>query len=158
PRRKPQPREQDVHRENFAARAGRWSAAHWKTATFGWLAFVIVAIVVGQAVGSVKLTDAEQATGEAARAQKILTEAGFSQPAAETVLVESKTATAGDPGFRRTVERVVSRLQGLKNVVDVRSPLAAGAEGQISKDRHSALVQFNIAGKSSKAEKKVQPI
>jgi hypothetical protein len=22
---------------NFAARIGRWSAAHWKTATFGWL-------------------------------------------------------------------------------------------------------------------------
>ena len=25
---------------NLAARMGRWSAAHWKTATFGWLAFV----------------------------------------------------------------------------------------------------------------------
>src|SRR5213079_3317886 len=23
---------------NLAARAGRWSASHWKTATFGWLA------------------------------------------------------------------------------------------------------------------------
>jgi hypothetical protein len=23
---------------NLEARAGRWSAAHWKTATFGWLA------------------------------------------------------------------------------------------------------------------------
>jgi len=147
-----------VQRENFAARAGRWSAAHWKTATFGWLAFVVVAIVVGQAAGSVKLTDAEQATGEAARAQQILSDAGFSQPAAESVLVQSKTAKATDPAFRRTVERVVSRLQGLKNVEDVRSPLAAGAEGQISKDRHSALVQFSIAGKSSKADKKVQPI
>ena len=147
-----------MQRENFAARAGRWSAAHWKTATFGWLAFVVVAIVVGQAAGSVKLTDAEQATGEAARAQQILSDAGFSQPAAESVLVQSKTAKATDPAFRRTVERVVSRLQGLKNVEDVRSPLAAGAEGQISKDRHSALVQFSIAGKSSKADKKVQPI
>ena len=28
---------------NLAARMGRWSAAHWKTATFGWLAFVVVA-------------------------------------------------------------------------------------------------------------------
>jgi hypothetical protein len=28
---------------NVAARMGRWSAAHWKTATFGWLAFVLVA-------------------------------------------------------------------------------------------------------------------
>src|SRR5213592_4239679 len=134
-------------RENFAARAARWSAAHWKTATFGWLAFVVLAIVIGSAVGSVKLTDAEQATGESARAQKILGDAGFSQPAAESVHVQSKTARTMDPAFRQTIERVVARLQGLKNVEDVRSPLAADAEGQISKDRHSALVQFNIAGK-----------
>src|SRR5438093_2631261 len=145
-------------RENFAARAARWSAAHWKTATFGWLAFVVAAIVVGSAVGSVKLTDAEQATGEAARAQQILGDVGFSQPAAESVLVQSQTAKVTDPAFRRTIERTVTRLEGLKNVEDVRSPLAAGAHGQISKDGHSALVQFNIAGKQSKAEKKVAPI
>ena len=28
-------------RPNLAARVGRWSAAHWKTATFGWLALVL---------------------------------------------------------------------------------------------------------------------
>ena len=145
-------------RETFAARAAKWSAAHWKTATFGWLAFVVAAIVVGSAVGSVKLTDAEQATGEAARAQQILGDAGFSQPAAESVLVQSQTAKVTDPAFRRTIERTVTRLEGLKNVEDVRSPVAAGAHGQISKDGHSALVQFNIAGKQSKAEKKVAPI
>src|SRR5207244_1712467 len=145
PGRKPRPGGKNVQRENFAARAGRWSAAHWKTATFGWLAFVVAAIVIGSAVGSVKLTDAEQSTGESARAQQILGDAGFTQPAAESVLVQSKTATASDPDFRRTVERVVARLQGLKNVEDVRSPLVPGAAGQISKDRHSALVQFDIA-------------
>jgi protein involved in temperature-dependent protein secretion len=25
------------HHPNLAARMGRWSAGHWKTATFGWL-------------------------------------------------------------------------------------------------------------------------
>src|SRR6266487_1419735 len=29
---------------NIAARMGRWSASHWKTAVFGWLAFVVAAI------------------------------------------------------------------------------------------------------------------
>ena len=29
---------------NLAERAGRWSAAHWKTAAFGWLAFVAIAV------------------------------------------------------------------------------------------------------------------
>ena len=31
---------------------GRWSASHWKTAVFGWLAFVVVAVVLGMAVGT----------------------------------------------------------------------------------------------------------
>jgi hypothetical protein len=30
-------------KENFAARAGAWSAAHRKTAIFGWLGFVLLA-------------------------------------------------------------------------------------------------------------------
>jgi len=99
-----------VPKETFAARAAKWSASHWKTATFGWLAFVVAAIVVGSAVGSVKLTDAEQSTGESARAQQILADAGFSQPAAESVLVQSQTATTSDPSFRQTIARVVTRL------------------------------------------------
>ena len=36
-----------AHHSNLAARMGRWSAAHWKTATFGWLALVVVAFGVG---------------------------------------------------------------------------------------------------------------
>ena len=32
---------------NIAARAGRWSAGHRKTAIFGWLAFVIASVVIG---------------------------------------------------------------------------------------------------------------
>src|SRR5206468_10622181 len=30
---------------NLAARMGGWSAAHWKTATFGWLALVAIAFL-----------------------------------------------------------------------------------------------------------------
>ena len=32
---------------NLAGRMGRWSAHHWKTAVFGWLAFVVVAFAAG---------------------------------------------------------------------------------------------------------------
>jgi hypothetical protein len=41
-----------THSHNLAARMGRWSAAHWKTATFGWLAFVLVAFGLGGMVGT----------------------------------------------------------------------------------------------------------
>src|SRR6266540_7306119 len=46
---------------NLAARMGRWSASHWKTAVFGWLAFVLVAVAVGMHVGqkSTKMQDSD---------------------------------------------------------------------------------------------------
>ena len=40
-----------MNRNNIAARMGRWSATHWKTATFGWLAFVVVSFGIGGMVG-----------------------------------------------------------------------------------------------------------
>ena len=41
-----------MQKQNLAARAGRWSAQHRKTAIFGWLAFVIVAFVIGGNLGT----------------------------------------------------------------------------------------------------------
>ena len=143
---------------NLAERAGRWSAAHWKTAAFGWLAFVAIAVVLGQALGVVNLTDTESATGETARAEAILSKAGFNDHAGESVLVQSRTRDVGDPAFQRTVRRVVAKLETLPTVRDVRSPLAHGREGQLSADRHSALVQFSISGSSDTADSRVQPV
>ncbi len=147
-----------MDRDNLAARAGRWSAAHWKTATFGWIAFVVAAVAIGNVTGSVKLSDSEQATGEAARAQAILGSAGFSQPAAENVLVKSTTQTIADPAFRATVARIAAKLDTLPQVQQVRSPLTPAGANAISADRHAALVQFSIRGKADNAEKQIQPV
>ena len=57
---------------NIAARMGRWSANHWKTAVFGWLAFVVAAVVLGGAIGTKYLEDDDLAVGEAATANKIV--------------------------------------------------------------------------------------
>ena len=38
--------------KNIAARAGRWSAQPRKKAIFGWLAFVILAFAIGNAIGT----------------------------------------------------------------------------------------------------------
>ena len=45
---------------NIAARAGRWSAQHRKTAIFGWLAFVLIALVAGSAAGHASRTRQQQ--------------------------------------------------------------------------------------------------
>jgi hypothetical protein len=43
-----------MDRLNVAGRAGRWSAAHWKKALFGWLVFAVAAIALGNVVGHVQ--------------------------------------------------------------------------------------------------------
>ncbi len=143
---------------NIAARAARWSAANWKKATFGWLAFVIASAALGQAVGLVKLTEREQGTGGSARAQAALAQSDLDQSANETVLVHSARLTASEAKFQGVVAHVAGRLGAMTQVKEVRSPFAPGDGGQISRDRHSALVQFSMRGSSESAADRVQPI
>ncbi len=94
------------HSNNLAARMGRWSANHWKTAVFGWLAFVVASVVIGGAVGTKYLEDNDLAVGEAATANKII-ESGFPNAPdeqSEIVLIQSKTLTADDPAFKAAID------------------------------------------------------
>jgi len=145
-----------AHSRNLAARMGRWSAAHWRTATFGWLAFVIVAFMLAGMVGMKNLENAT-GPGESGRADRIL-EAGFKRPAGEMVLIQSRSLTASDPAFSAAIEDVVARVSKVADVQNVRSPLAPGAAGQISKDGRSALVAFEIRGDQDKAIEKIDPV
>src|SRR6266511_1489518 len=139
---------------NLAARAGRWSAAHWKTAVAVWVAFVAVAIGVGTSVGTHKLSMSEQSTGETARAEQILASAGFKTPASEAVLVRSHNSTVADPTFRATVQGVLAKLRTMPQVRNLRT----GAAGEVSKDRRAQLIEFDMKGKSDTADKRVQPL
>jgi uncharacterized membrane protein YdfJ with MMPL/SSD domain len=150
--------QREEHPVNIAAQAARWSAANWKKATFGWLAFVIASAALGQAVGVVKLTEREQGSGGSASAQAALAQGDLDQSANETVLVHSARLTAGEAAFRNVVARVALRVGAMPEVTALRSPFAPGDGGQISKDRHSALVQFSMRGSSETAAERVQPV
>jgi uncharacterized membrane protein YdfJ with MMPL/SSD domain len=145
----------DKSTENLAARAGRWSAQHRKKAIFGWLAFVILAVVIGGSVGTRTLTDEEYGVGESGRADKAMAD-HFPDSETESVLVQSQNgATNKDPEFRQVVDQVVTQLQGTKHVRDVKSPYAEDSEGALSQDGKSALVTFELKGDN--AEDKVDP-
>ena len=143
---------------NLAARAGRWSAAHWKTAFVAWICFAAVFYFLGNAVGSVKLADADTGSGETARAQSILKHANFTQRATEEVLVQSPALTVGSPAFRRAIRDVEARLRTFPVIDLIRSPLDPSRKGMVSADRHSALVQFEMREVGQVARKHVQPI
>ena len=57
---------------SIAARAGRWSATHRKTAIWGWLAFVVVAFAIGGAVGTKTLQPDQLGVGESGRADQTI--------------------------------------------------------------------------------------
>ncbi len=135
------------HSTNIAARMGRWSARHRKTAIFGWVAFVVAAFVVGGMVGMKTIDDADRNVGEARTADHIIRDAGFSlEEQSEYVLVQSDTATVTDRAFRAVVADAVQAIRGFPQVEKLRSPLAPGNEGQVSADGHSALITFSPEG------------
>ena len=95
---------------NLAARMGRWSAQHRKKAILGWLAFVILAVVIGGAVGTNTLADEEQGVGESKQADQIVADAFPEESADESVLVQSTNGVrAGDPQFRAAVNEAIAR-------------------------------------------------
>ena len=81
--------------------------------------------------------------GESGHMNRIL-DAGFSRPANESVLIQSRSATAGTPAFDAAVDDVVARVSRVAVVRHVR-------RGAVSKDGHSALVDFSVSGDKDKA-------
>src|SRR5215203_4124697 len=102
--------------KGIAARAGHWSARHRKTAIFGWLAFILIAFVVGGSLGHKTPTNAEKMDGETRRA--------------ETILAQSKTNTADDAAFKATVDDVAASVSKHRSVANV-------STDTVAKDGHS---------------------
>jgi RND superfamily putative drug exporter len=137
----------DTRATGFAARAGRWSARHRKTAIFGWLAFVVAAIVLGGAFGMNMLTTDQAGVGESGRAARAAADA-FPKTAEENVIVQSRTSTADDPRFRATVADTLRRLAATPGVENAR-------RGPVSADGHSALISFTLRGDEATTKHRV---
>ena len=147
----------EPRRTNFTGRIGRWSAHHRKTAIFGWFAFVIASFFIGSSVIGAKQATEANGPGESGRAAAILDES-FKQPAGETVLIQSDSLQATDPAFVAATRAVVGALVAEDAVINIRSPLDAVNAGQISPDKHSALVDYQIRGDADLAVDQIDPI
>src|SRR5688500_17812256 len=143
---------------NLAARMGRWSARHRKTAILGWLAFVIAAVAIGSTVGSKQLDPDEMGIRESGRAQEIIDRGGYRDTADESVFIESASVDADDPNFRAVVADVVRAVSAQPAVSNVRSPHEPGGANLVSKDGHAALVQFELADDGNRAVERVEAV
>lgn len=92
----------DRHSHNLAARMAHWSGRHRKTAFFGWLAFAILALAIGNMVGSKPISDVDQFSGESHDAEAALDRAGL-RPNSEVVFIQSDNLRIKDPEFRAAV-------------------------------------------------------
>jgi uncharacterized membrane protein YdfJ with MMPL/SSD domain len=142
---------------NVAARMARWSARHWKTATFGWLILVAVVFALGIQIGTQTLDEETSGPGESGRVDKVLDEQ-FKLPSGETVLIESATLTVADPAFRATIDETVDSLAANPDLQRIESPLAPENAGQVSDDGRSAYVQIEYRGDPDDAGDKLDPL
>ena len=143
---------------NLAARAGRWSAQHRRTAILGWILFVVLAAVLGGKVGQNDLDDSARGSGESKRGDMIVEAAGFPDQAGEQVLVQGKGRVgAGDPKVTAAVRDVVSRLERIEGITEIESPLDPAARvNTVSEDGRSVVVNFEMRGSDEHVEKLVE--
>lgn len=134
--------ESTTTKHNIAARAGRWSAKHRKTAIALWFVFVIGAVYAGSVTGQKNIADQDSMTGESKVASALIDQNFKPDPDSENVLVSSDKYSYGEAKFDAAVEAVVTDVTKMKDVGQVRSPLTR--DGPVSEDGHAVLVQFDL--------------
>jgi RND superfamily putative drug exporter len=144
-------------KRNVAARMGHWSATHRKKAIWGWLGLVLLAFVIGQAVGLQSLKPEDTGVGESGRMDRLLGDE-FETPAVERVMIQSEAKKASSPAFKAVITDVVSRMDAQKDVASIESPLQPLNANLVSADGHTALVDLKIAGDPDNAVDKIGPI
>jgi putative drug exporter of the RND superfamily len=147
-----------MFKNTFAARAGRWSAANRKKAIFGWLAFVIVAVAIGSAVGTSTPANDDSNVGDSGRGDKLVND-HYPKYVDESVLIQGRHGqSVRDADLRAAVSQTVKAVSGFSTVRKVDSPFAKGNAGQISPDGKSALVNFQVNGDDDAAKAAIDPI
>jgi RND superfamily putative drug exporter len=142
---------------NLAARMGRWSATHWKTALFGWILFVAAAFSLTFFIQTRDLTSAEDSSGNSKVAEEIIAGAGFPEHAGESVIIQHPSLRADDPPFVAVVRDAATRIGRTPNVQSLQAPTGPDARQLISKDGHSALINFQVPGSDSQVSDRVAP-
>jgi RND superfamily putative drug exporter len=133
-------------KRNLAARVGGWSARHWKTAVFGWIALVVVAFQIGHSVTTDTLSQSETGVGESGHAEKVYQDK-YPQTQGEMVLITSDSLKNDSPEFHEAVAQTEKTLAGVSGVEDIKDPYRpANRGGQVSKTTNAVMVTYTIPG------------
>ena len=72
------------------------------------------------------------------------------------MFIQSDKLTVKDPQFKAAVQDVTSHLRKVAYVQNVKSPL--DGESAVSENGHAALVDFDVAGDSTEAQDRIDPV
>ncbi len=139
------------NRRSASVRAARWSATHPWRAIALWLAFVAACFAIGQAAGTRKATNLDQAVGESGRAAHWLHDSGMDDPAKESILISSRTGALDAASADQAATDVSHRLTALPGVAHVDAT-------QHSPDGKAVLVNVTMRGDPDTAQDRVQPL
>ena len=140
----------------IAARAGRWSARHKKTAILGWLAFVVVALVARQ-------HGRHQGAERRRQLRRRVPRRRDDRRGRRVQRGRRRDGARPEQDPHGQGRRVPRRGQGRRARRCRRSPSSPTSSrptpraAQVSEDGHSALVQFDIKGDPDKADGRDRP-
>lgn len=119
--------------------------------------FVVLAMGLGSAAGTVEVKDSEQMSGEISQAERIIEDGGLDEPVSESVLIQGvdSSTSATDKEFRAGVAAVMAAVERTGEVAGIASPYDTKT---ISKDGRSALVRFNMRGDPETSSERVETV
>ncbi|MEU4716092.1 MMPL family transporter [Micromonospora purpureochromogenes] len=138
-------------RRPVTVRVARWSAEHPWRAIALWVVFVAVCFVGGNAAGMKEATSADQAVGESGRAEAIVTEGNFADPAVENILITSRAGALDQAAAKRAAADAADRLRQVTGVASVGTPVP-------SHDGDALLLPITMSGEREDASDRVQPL
>lgn len=126
----------------LAARAGAWSAAHRRRVIAGWLAFVVLAVVPGGALGT--RINQHEGSGQSSRVDARLLR-HFPEYSHETILVQARHGRlAADPAYPAALRELTGAVAAIPHVSHVEAPGEAAQLHSVSADGRSALITLEL--------------
>lgn len=142
---------QSREKRPVTVRLAVWSARHPWRALAGWLAFVVLCLGVGLAMGTHNATGEDYRVGEAGRAETLAAEARLDREPVEQVLISARSGPLEQTAADAAVRDLTARMRTLPEVARVEPPVR-------SADGSSLRVAVVMKGVEADAKDHVAPL
>ncbi|MFI6639820.1 MMPL family transporter [Streptomyces sp. NPDC050504] len=132
-------------------RIARWSAHHTWQAIAGWLAFVVLCLGLGMAVGTDQAGSEDFRVGEAGRAEAMAADGGLERRPTDQVLIRAADGRLDAAAADAAAADVTARMRALPQVESVAAPVR-------SADGTALMVSVVLKGPELEGRKNVGPL